>query len=595
MSKRTKTWMALMAAMLAACCMIGCADAPEVLPDVRTTRPQPLTVTQRPDSLLDVPEDRTQGFSTAREDRCTIALHNLDDFNLNPFLASTFRRFPVDPTGFYQPIYQTLCGFDTASRRYVPRLARSIVIADHDLILQLDPETHWHDGYPLTEEDVIYTMQSHRALGTELGQTLEAYVDSVTAQDDWTVTLTIADEHNLAIDRVLDACTHLLIVPKHIWLPYIGGDTAPETLDVHAIGVIGTGPWAYVEEDTYALTMRRVPADSPSDMPKECVLVKYRTPHLAGHALRNEDIDLLFGVGSLDDVLHLPTLEVHPGVPAPIETVYAGEQLMGITINPAHHTLLRRRPVRQVLTLLADREAARDALAPHASIVPATHVLTIPTAMQTLNLEAAEAAVPSGAGTVNELLSAAQLSLNATTGLLDDRETPSAPLRLMYPADMARVERACEAYVERVREVGFDLSLQKVSREVWERALRAGKYDLIYTETAIAESMVDAIDRVERIPGIGDPVAGLMPQQFNGGRARQLIDALNEGARTTDSASLLEELAAWMVEECVFIPLAAGDAHVALWSQSVMEDCAFDTFISHDVKTYPATPDDQDA
>jgi hypothetical protein len=106
---------------------------------------------------------------------------------------------------------------------------------------------------------------------------------------------------------------------------------------------------------------------------------------------------------------------------------------------------------------------------------------------------------------------------------------------------------------------------------------------------------VDAIDRVERIPGIGDPVAGLMPQQFNGGRARQLIDALNEGARTTDSASLLEELAAWMVEECVFIPLAAGDAHVALWSQSVMEDCAFDTFISHDVKTYPATPDDQDA
>ncbi|MGI6158179.1 MAG: hypothetical protein ACOYH4_06895, partial [Saccharofermentanales bacterium] len=176
MSKRTKTWMALMAAMLAACCMIGCADAPEVLPDVRTTRPQPLTVTQRPDSLLDVPEDRTQGFSTAREDRCTIALHNLDDFNLNPFLASTFRRFPVDPTGFYQPIYQTLCGFDTASRRYVPRLARSIVIADHDLIFQLDPETHWHDGYPLTEEDVIYTMQSHRALGTELGQTLEAYV-----------------------------------------------------------------------------------------------------------------------------------------------------------------------------------------------------------------------------------------------------------------------------------------------------------------------------------------------------------------------------------------------------------------------------------
>lgn len=518
--------------------MLVSACAPSLSPEpTEPTTPQPTT---RPTELPENGDDLGvfRGLPGARDERMNVAVLDADGLNFNPFSWGK-GRFPVDPCGHYQPIYETVVRFLPEDLKYHPVLVSNIVKTDDSIQLALNRERQWHDGFFVTGQDIIFSVNAHIALGTATGRILAELVTEMSMPNDQLLILNIDNSSVNAANRVLDALSRSLIVPRHHWESLLTHSTAAEDFDAIVLPLVGSGPWQLIQRDEFALSFSRFPIDSTGKA-SYFTLLRYHNHQLVQEALEHDDLDL---------VLCAPFC----GADLTQKNLTSGEKLAGIALNPKANEWLASRPFRQLLGLSADPAHTGPLLMPNSSPLEPSDLLTIPSVMTLLDRERlSEALLPKDEATVQALLEEAGLQVNGATGLLERDNVPLKTFELIYPEGSVPIEEALGVFLRSAREQGIPISLRRVAVDRWRQYEREGNYELIYQESFTGESPVNLIDRL-----LGIPTLSLEKDE--------LLLKLGEANRLQEKIKGMEQLASWLIKEQLFIPLAGGAIEVGWW------------------------------
>jgi peptide/nickel transport system substrate-binding protein len=158
--------------------------------------------------------------------------NDIDGFN--PFKIVEIPSFEVmDLT------YDLLVDFSPKDSSPVPGLADSWETSDDGLTwtFHLNEDAQWHDGEPVTSEDVAYTFR--RILKEEQGLFIDyvRHIETIKTPDEHTVVFKTKDP------SVQMLSMYVYILPKHIWEDVPAG----ETKSFENEPAIGTGPFQAVE------------------------------------------------------------------------------------------------------------------------------------------------------------------------------------------------------------------------------------------------------------------------------------------------------------------------------------------------------------
>lgn len=139
----------------------------------------------------------------------------------------------------YELVYDTPIGI-TADGEYVPELATDWSVSEDGLTwtLTIREGATFHDGEPLTAEDIAYTMQLYK--DTEDFPFLASYpaiYDTIEAVDDTTIELTTAEP----IGNFESTMVFIYVLPKHIW------EAEDDPVAFENLDMIGSGPFKLTE------------------------------------------------------------------------------------------------------------------------------------------------------------------------------------------------------------------------------------------------------------------------------------------------------------------------------------------------------------
>ncbi|MGI9252261.1 MAG: ABC transporter substrate-binding protein [Thermomicrobiales bacterium] len=153
---------------------------------------------------------------------------------------------PTSP--FLGLIFEGLVGSSPTDGQPIPGIADSWERAadGQTYTFHLNPNAAWHDGEPLTADDVIFSLEAqlNPETGSQYTSSVEAAVASYKKIDDHTVEI-VSDgpRANFLFDLVLP------VMPKHIWesVPAAEWAADPGSTGQDPARVIGSGPFKFVE------------------------------------------------------------------------------------------------------------------------------------------------------------------------------------------------------------------------------------------------------------------------------------------------------------------------------------------------------------
>jgi microcin C transport system substrate-binding protein len=158
-------------------------------------------------------------------------------------------------------IYDTLLkeSADEASSEYAHLAGVIEVPADGlGIAFELRPEARWHDGRPVTADDVVWTFNALRRDGRPFYRAYWADVTEVVAEGPRRVVFHFRTNENRELGLILG---QMPVLPKHFWE---GRDFARPTLDLP----LGSGPYRIERFDAgRGITYARVPDYWGRDLP----------------------------------------------------------------------------------------------------------------------------------------------------------------------------------------------------------------------------------------------------------------------------------------------------------------------------------------
>jgi peptide/nickel transport system substrate-binding protein len=139
----------------------------------------------------------------------------------------------------YELVYDTPIAVNAAGE-YVPELATDWSVSEDGLTwtMTIREGATFHDGEPLTADDVAFTIQLYR--DTEAFPFLPSYAapfETIEAPDDTTVMLTTAEPLNTFESYM----AFIYVLPAHIW------EAEADPVDFENAEMIGSGPFSLVE------------------------------------------------------------------------------------------------------------------------------------------------------------------------------------------------------------------------------------------------------------------------------------------------------------------------------------------------------------
>lgn len=140
-------------------------------------------------------------------------------------------------------LFLRLADINADLETFSPRIAKSweISLKKRQIVFHLYQNIRWHDGHPLTAEDVVFTHQMHinPVVGWD-GISYKQNISNVTAPDDSTVIFTFHASNRTMLSDAVEG----YILPKHLLQPY-----SPEELFTADFNrqPVGAGPFAFVE------------------------------------------------------------------------------------------------------------------------------------------------------------------------------------------------------------------------------------------------------------------------------------------------------------------------------------------------------------
>jgi len=203
--------------------------------------------------------------------------------NLNPYMG-----YGSSETFVIGWVYDTLLGWDS-NEGLVPGLADSWEIKDGGTSVEfkLNPNAKWHDGKPVTAEDVEFSFNFIREKRFPSFMAIIGNLAGAKAIDKHTVRVTFRSPSSNAVRFIATAPS---ILPKHIWSKIDDPRNYPN-LD----NPIGCGPCAVAERrDGQFITLKNLGNHYRSSLNVETITLRVLRDETMGiMALRRGDLDAL--------------------------------------------------------------------------------------------------------------------------------------------------------------------------------------------------------------------------------------------------------------------------------------------------------------
>jgi peptide/nickel transport system substrate-binding protein len=177
--------------------------------------------------------------------------------NLNPLFGATLDVW------VYNLIYDKLMRFNPDSLRPEPWAAESVDVVDDTTVdVTLRDGMTWHDGRPVTPQDVKFSYEYQAQLSPLLGSNL-AIFDVIEDRGDGTVRFNLKQSYAPVLGQVF---ARAYLLPKHVWERIPTEVDAEEATGYTPSDPVGSGPFA-VEEFRQQETLRMVPHDGHFQRP----------------------------------------------------------------------------------------------------------------------------------------------------------------------------------------------------------------------------------------------------------------------------------------------------------------------------------------
>ena len=376
--------------------------------------------------------------------------------NLNPGMGILTESYTI-----YGLVYDTMYNLNLDGS-FTLSIADSVVRSDDGLVytFKIKDGIKWHDGKPLTAEDVAFTYNLYKDTPEYpyLNGYYTTYFSAVEAKDN-EVILTLTE----AIPNIESQLVFLYILPKHVW-------EGVNKLEYENFEMIGSGPFKmaeYAQNEFVRLTANKEHFSRPPKI-DEVVFQTFENQDALVQGIKTGQLDLITEMPntSVESLKTTENVEVVIGAPfSPGVTDIIFNQLDpencptdagGICTG---HPALRDRDVRLAMAHATDKQKLIDLI-----------LLGLGTPGLTL--------IPDGLGVwYNNTLKDYEYDVAAANKILDDagykdtdgdkiREMPdgSRPLtfRLNWPSDSITSPRTAELLSEMWGEIGITLEMQAV-------------------------------------------------------------------------------------------------------------------------------------
>ncbi len=361
----------------------------------------------------------------------------------------------------------------------VPGLADSWETSDDGLTwtFHLNKDAKWHDGKPVTSEDVAYSYQ--RILDEEQGLYIDAVkqIESIETPDEHTVVFKTEEPSVQMLN------TYVYILPKHIWEDV----PADETKSFKNEPVIGSGPFQAVEWSEGQFARLETNPDYFRGAPKidEIIFQFYDNDDTMVQALKNGEVDYIYNMPinlfkSLENQEGIETnsapdpgftelgFNLYEPTPEAIEEFGAPKKTTG---NPA----LLDPVVREAINWAIDEEALTERILQGEGVAGTT---VVPPALANYHLEIPESEIQGfDIERSKELLKQAGWEDTNGDGTVD-KNGKELELRLFVRTEDADAETQGEFLEDWFTEAGIGLKTKAMGDTALTDAIYAADYDM---------------------------------------------------------------------------------------------------------------------
>jgi peptide/nickel transport system substrate-binding protein len=326
-------------------------------------------------------------------------------------------------------------------------------------------EATWHDGSPVTPQDVRFSIEYYRDRDPQAGWMKEV-IESVTV-DGNDVTLSLTRPYG----NLLTEFMTYSVIPEHLWssidepLKYDGDDM-----------VVGSGPFRFESWDAAAgkfvfVANKDYFQGSPNIDRLEVNV--YRTMDALVMALSTGEIDTWWDYSGEFPYTHIPPLLKSGEVEFATATYLGVPAAIGFNLDRSPASELA---FRQAVAATIDYAQIRDLVfsgygsVPTAGFVPPTHP----------DFNSALPAMAQDVEKATQLLDSLGWKDTNEDGIREGADRQNIVLTLLTRGDVAATLRITEMVAADLRDIGIDSTVKAVDNATWIAAKDAMDYDLVF-------------------------------------------------------------------------------------------------------------------
>jgi len=359
----------------------------------------------------------------------------------------------------------------SGDKDFVPELARSWSRRDSlTLVFELDPRARWHDGVPVTAQDVVFTVQRTLEPGVDVQHaTLFQYVESVSAEGDHRVVFRFKRWYP---EQFYDAVFHVQPLPSHLVAQIPATGLAASDYARHPVG---DGPFRWVRREPGQLIELAANDQFFLGKPGLSRLVfRFVGDQEARNAqLLSGEADAtgnILPVSNVDRFRQNPELRIIPVPSLTIGYLLFNQRDRADTSRP--HPILADPAVRRALTLAIDRRRIIQSV-----FGPGTDIPVGPVSLLLSVRDTTIKPLPFDVATARSLLRSHGWEDHDGDGILDRDGHPLA-LTMNFPGTATILRLVALQVQEQLRQFGVKVDAVPLSPGDFMQRSRAGNFDL---------------------------------------------------------------------------------------------------------------------
>ena len=345
--------------------------------------------------------------------------------------------------------------FTNLDGEYEPGLALSYTLDDDGLVwvFELRDDVTWHDGEAFTADDVVFSMNYQKTHSKNKSK--YDNLVSIEAVDPSTVKTTIKEPDYYWLDTM----ANFYPIPEHVW----SNVEDPYAFDDIQSASVGTGPFAFVEEDPDAGTLTWKGYEDYYEGPPAIgtlVLRHYGTPDALAIALQTGEIDTIWNYARGLDYQFVPMLVTNEDIDFMIQEPNGITNVLWMnTDNQGTDDVTVRKAISKAIDYqeLSNLMCGGYGAVGNAGFVPSVgYKYYKETETLSRDMDAAKALLDNGG----------YKDIDGD-GYREFSNGDEMVLRLVVRNDKSDYLRACERIIVYLKEAGIKVDLQPVDFKTW--------------------------------------------------------------------------------------------------------------------------------